>query len=427
MTSIATIATMTIIGARVVAGSTAIALASGVGAASVFAQQQPQPQPPQPQPPPPPPAEPRVSLYGMVPADPTSVGSDTGVQQVRPAAVDHTAKPKRGEFVVAPMPMVNPTIENGLALVAGYLYRVDIDDRTTPPSASAVAGFKTSNGSWAAAFVQSLHLGHDRFRLLGVAAYSDINYEYFGIGQSAGSAGLSIELNQAGSVAMVEGLVRVAPNWYAGARYQILDMTVATGSVEIPGGPTLPALDADLRTASLGPRVAYDSRDNQFYPRRGMEVEGIVNLYGKAVGGKRTYQIYQGSVNRYHGLGARNVIAWHVGVCGADGSVPFYDLCLLGKNKDLRGYTIGQYRDRAMVAAQAEWRSEVWWRFGAAAFVGAGEVARDFESMKWKDMLPGSGAGLRFTLAKRNHVNLRVDYAWGKDSRALYIGVAEAF
>ena len=39
---------------------------------------------------------------------------------------------------------------------------------------------------------------------------------------------------------------------------------------------------------------------------------------------------------------------------------------------------------------------------------------------------PG-GVGLRFTLAKRNHVNLRIDYAWGKSSTALYVGVAEAF
>jgi hypothetical protein len=37
-----------------------------------------------------------------------------------------------------------------------------------------------------------------------------------------------------------------------------------------------------------------------------------------------------------------------------------------------------------MVAAQAEWRSEVWWRFRAAAFVGGG-------SFTWTDVLPGSG------------------------------------
>ena len=80
-----------------------------------------------------------------------------------------------------------------------------------------------------------------------------------------------------------------------------------------------------------------------------------------------------------------------------------------------------------MIATQAEWRSEWWWRFGATAFLGAGEVKPDFGAFTWKDALPGGGVGLRFTLAQRNHVNLRVDYAWGRDSTGLYISVAEAF
>ena len=368
-----------------------------------------------------------ISLYGIVPGDTTSVAGASAVEQARPAAVETTDKARRGEFVIAPLPIVNPTLENGLALVVGYLYHLDRADQATAPSVSGLGGFKTSNGSWAAAALQSLHLARDRFRILAVVAYSDINYDFFGIGQAAGSAGISIALNQVGTVGMFEGLVRIAPRWYVGARYQFLKLTVATESIPIAGGPTLPALDADLRTAALGPRVEYDSRDNPFYPRSGMLMRGIASLYGEAVGGQRRYQVYEGSLNRYQALGSRHVLAWHVGVCGTDGSVPFYDLCLLGKSQDLRGYTAGQYRDGAMVAAQAEWRSELWWRFGATAFVGAGEVSPDFTSLTWKDVVPGSGVGVRFILAKRNHVNLRVDYAWGENSSALYVGVAEAF
>ena len=80
-----------------------------------------------------------------------------------------------------------------------------------------------------------------------------------------------------------------------------------------------------------------------------------------------------------------------------------------------------------MLAAQAEWRSELWWRFGAAVFGGGGEVVPDFRSLNWNDALPSGGAGLRFTVAKRNHVNLRADYAWGKGSSAVYVSVVEAF
>ncbi len=372
------------------------------------------------------PPSPPVSVYGAVPGDPTSVSASSAAEQPQPAAVE-TAQPKRGEFVFAPMPMVNPTLENGLALMVGYIYRVDVADKTTPPSATALGGFKTSNGSWMASLVQSLHLDHDRYRVVGLAAYTNLNYKFYGIGQSAGNAGVSIELNQVGTVGMIEGLVRVFPNGYAGARYQILDMSVATHDVTIPDGPTIPGADADLRTAALGPRFDYDSRDNPFYARKGWQGRMIASFYGKDVGGTRTYQAYDGFVNRYYAAGPKNVVAWHAGVCGVDGPVPFYDLCLLGKNQDIRGYVAGQYRDRAMVAAQAEWRTELWWRFGATAFVGGGEVKDSFGALTWKDVLPGYGVGARFTLARRNHVNLRVDYGWGKDSSALYIGVMEAF
>ena len=61
------------------------------------------------------------------------------------------------------------------------------------------------------------------------------------------------------------------------------------------------------------------------------------------------------------------------------------------------------------------------------AFFGEGLVAPDFGSFTWDGLLPGGGVGLRFTVATQNHVNLRVDYAWGKNSSALYMGVAEAF
>jgi hypothetical protein len=31
------------------------------------------------------------------------------------------------------------------------------------------------------------------------------------------------------------------------------------------------------------------------------------------------------------------------------------------------------------------------------------------------------------TLAEKNHIDLRIDYAWGRDSSALYFGLMEVF
>ena len=371
------------------------------------------------------PAEPPVNLYGVVPPDASGVQGAAASDLTGPAA-GGAIHAKRGEFLIAPLPMVNPTLENGLAFAVGYLYRVDATDTMTAPSVSAIGGFKTSNGSWAGMAFQSLRLAHDRFRFMGVFGYSDLNYAFYGIGEDAGAAGSPVELNQTGPVGVVEGLVRVRNQWYVGARYLLLHMRIAT--LETPlEGPAVPPDDADLRTAGLGPRVDFDSRDNPFYPRTGLQFQGVASFYGESVGGRRSYQAYEGMLNGYQSVGTRHVLAWHVGACGVSGAAPFYDLCMLGRSRDLRGYPMGQYRDRAMIATQAEWRSEWWWRFGATAFLGAGEVKPDFGALTWKDALPGGGVGLRFTLAQRNHVNLRADYAWGRDSTGLYISVAEAF
>lgn len=80
-----------------------------------------------------------------------------------------------------------------------------------------------------------------------------------------------------------------------------------------------------------------------------------------------------------------------------------------------------------MIAGQAEYRVEFKKRLGAAAFFGAGEVARRFADLRSDALKPGGGVGLRFRLTKENHINLRIDYGWGIGSRGLYLGVTEAF
>ena len=65
--------------------------------------------------------------------------------------------------------------------------------------------------------------------------------------------------------------------------------------------------------------------------------------------------------------------------------------------------------------------------FGLAAFFGVGEVAPDVKAFNNDNLKPGGGAGIRYTLAKKNHVNLRVDYAVGLQGGGVYMGVSEAF
>jgi len=80
-----------------------------------------------------------------------------------------------------------------------------------------------------------------------------------------------------------------------------------------------------------------------------------------------------------------------------------------------------------MVAAQAEARLVLPKRFGASVFFGAGEVAPSLGKLNAKDVLSGGGLGVRYRVTKQDPINLRVEYAWGRDRGSLYVGVGEAF
>jgi hypothetical protein len=373
--------------------------------------------------------EPLPWLWGAVPAMDDS-GNSGSIES------SSKSKPKRGEFVIAPIPVINPTLENGLALGVGYLYHLDKDDLNSPPSITGIGAFRTSNGSRGAVLAQKFVLQQNKYRLLLAVGRADIHFNFFGIGAAAGNAGRSVPVEVEGRGLLIDGSMRVfGQHWFAGLRYYGMRSTInidranvsRPGEPIFPDRPQVPEIDLNLRTAGLGPTLEYDSRSDPFYPRAGEQFRFQASFNGRAVGGRRTYQNYQVFYNKYYSLSNRQVLAAHVGGCYATGSVPFYDLCFFGKSKDVRGYDVGQYIDRVMLAGQAEYRLELKKRLGAVAFFGAGEVARRFADLRTDALKPGGGVGLRFRLTKQNHVNLRIDYAWGIGSKGLYLGVTEAF
>ena len=361
---------------------------------------------------------------------------DSSLWAVRPAVgesgelaaatrVDQATSPAGREFVIAPMPIINPTLDNGVALVAGMLYPLSSRDTVSPPSATFLAGFTTSNDSWALGGVQTLRMSGDRYRALVAAGYADINIDFYGIGTDAGSAGDSVLLNETGAAGIAQFLVRAAGAWYVGTRYRLMRMRVRSDAPDTFA--SVPPADTDLRTGLLGPVVVRDTRDDQFYPRNGSQFDAIALFAGSGVGGRRTYQTYQVAVSMYRSLGRTQVLASRMSGCYVAEEAPFYDLCLIGQYQDLRGYPAGQYRDQLLFSGQSEYRVEVWKRFGLVVFGGLGEVADRIGALSSDAIRPSAGAGVRFRLTRSNHVNLRADYAWGIRSNALYLSVGEAF
>src|SRR3982751_1777940 len=74
-----------------------------------------------------------------------------------------TAKQKR-EFASGPLPVLNPSLGNGMGGVVLYLVPLDSNPKT-PASVFAVAGFGTGNGSWLVGLGTRMYLKNDRYRI----------------------------------------------------------------------------------------------------------------------------------------------------------------------------------------------------------------------------------------------------------------------
>jgi outer membrane protein assembly factor BamA len=227
---------------------------------------------------------------------------------------------------------------------------------------------------------------------------------------------------------LLEPLFRIAPNLYVGPKYMgagmhvRIDVDPATSPVKIPTNAI------DTTYSELGLHVQWDTRDSQFYPRKGHVANFEVAFHDPAIGDDFAYQVFKVSYNGYVSLAANQVLAFRVMGQFENGDVPFYALCQFGRGSDLRGYDIGQFQDKQMLAGQVEYRHKITKRFGAVAFGGVGEVAPSLSALNWDNLLPSGGAGLRYVLAEKNHVALRFDVAWGKtDGPKFYLAVGEAF
>jgi len=334
---------------------------------------------------------------------------------------------KAREIVVAPFPISNPALGSGIVVVGGYLFPISKGDTVSPTSMLGGGGLYTSNGSWLWGGGAKLYFKRDRFRVTAAYGRAQLQYDLYGIGNSAGNLGLSVPIDQGGKALLLESLIRAKGKLFLGPRYQWRSLDARLKGENLPPAFKINPVELASTTSAVGFHVQSDLRDNQFYPTSGTLADVVGDFFQGSFGSDFSYQSYTFALNKYSSISPRQVLAGRVFGCATDGRVPFYDLCLLGMHNDIRGYKAGRYRDRLMLTTQLEYRLTLPKRFGIAAFVGVGEVAPTLGAFNNDNLKPAGGAGIRYTLAKKNHVNLRVDYAVGLQGGGVYMGISEAF
>lgn len=343
---------------------------------------------------------------------------------VEPEPAEDSEDRSMREFIIAPLPSRNPLMGWTLAVPALWLYRPEFSQPEDSVWVTGGAAFYAENKSAGGGLFHKMSLGGDRWRMTAAAFTADLRYDYFGIG---GSPDRALPLRQEMDLLVGSALYNLGRNVFVGLQAAAAQtqtrLDLKPG--DLPPGFDRPDLSLDIDIVTLAPKLSFDTRDNEFYPRDGWLVEGTLAVSRSALGSDVEYEKHHWTFNRYAVLSERGTLAMRVAMQYVGGNAPFFVFPAFGAGSDLRGYQTGTYRDRFLFAAQAEWRQRLSERWGAVAFAGLGTVSPDLA--RWGESLPSAGVGIRWVAAPKNNLSLRVDVAWGRGDNEFYVSIGEAF
>jgi len=339
---------------------------------------------------------------------------------------DTPLKIQRGDFVVVPIPISNPTLGSGLVAGAAYFYpQSEEQKKAQPASVTAAAAMYTSNNSRAFGIAQQNYWRNDQWRFTGVAGAADFRLSLLTFDSSTGEQSLDWRIN--GAFLFAKLARRLKGDWYGGVLTRLVDASqsieTATEETQAPPSSNDFDTDPDARTMGLGAYVEYDSRDNPFNSSSGRYFKFDALFNDEAFGSDKTYQSVGAAFRSYHRLTESLVLAWEAQGCQRGGTAPLWDACTV----KLRGFSATDYLGKASASTQVEARLALSERWGLAGFAGAGYVGDSFSGIREHEAIPSYGAGIRFTVLKSKRINLRLDYARSTESDAVHISVGEAF
>ena len=329
-------------------------------------------------------------------------------------------KVQRGNTVVVPIPVSNPTLGSGLVVGGAYFYgQTEEQKKTQPASVTALGGLYTSNDSRAFIIAQQNYWRDDRWRFTGALGTADLRLSLLAPDET--SDGSSVDWRVNGQFLFAKLSRRLTGDWYGGILTRVVNANQSINST-IEDSETEFDL-GDVTSVGLGMVFEYDSRDNPFNSSSGQyfKIDALFN--DETIGSDDTYQSYSGAFRSYHRLSDSVVLAWEVQGCQRVGEAPLWDACTI----KLRGFSVTDYLGKVSTSGQAEARWQLSPRWGLVGFTGVGYFGSSFNDFRSRESIPSYGAGVRFTVLKAKGINLRVDFARSRDDEAIHVSVGEAF
>ncbi len=324
--------------------------------------------------------------------------------------------------------MVFYTPETKWALGGGglYYFRPTKDKAVTRPSNISFIALYTQRKQLSFMLNPDLYLGRG-YHIQWNLKYSDFPDYFYGIGRDTPEESKELYASRLWELNL-EALKQVYGALHLGFVY-FFDRTKLT---DIEEAPLLAAGDipgsGGGTVSGLGLFMTYDSRDGVFFPTKGNFHQFSAAAFNPALGSDFTFTRFYLDLRKYFPLAKAHTLALQSRMLFHSGEPPFWRLGMLGGEKIMRGYYFGRYRDKNLIALQAEYRwVPVFWRLGLAAFAGIGDVAARIGHFNLKRMKYSYGLGLRFVFDPKQKLNIRLDFGFGKKTSGVYFTAVEAF
>lgn len=327
-------------------------------------------------------------------------------------------------------------------------FRMNPQDTTMRRSVIPMAlAFMFEGGGLNLMVKPQLFFKDDKFRIFGVLNYKNTRENFYGIGYNTNK---NYERSDSTSQYRYSGF-QVNP-WFLfrmgksdiffGPQIDISYDKLSEPAKYLPQQADYAAAGGDENgyknfSSGIGFLLSYDTRDIPANPYRGTYVDLRGIMYQKWLGSDKNFYRLELDYRQYKSVGQRKVLAWTLQSKNTFGRhIPLTKYALSGTPFDLRGYYMGQYRDKSSHVALVEYRQmfntdrSTWLKritshLGYVAWGGVGFMGPT--PGKIEGVLPNTGLGLRIEVQPR--MNVRFDYGrnFVNKQSLFYFNMTEAF
>lgn len=287
----------------------------------------------------------------------------------------------------------------------------------------------------------------DKFRIFGVLNYKNTRENFYGIGYNTNK---NYERSDSTSQYRYSGfqvnpwfLFRIGKSdIFFGPQIDISYDKLSEPAKYLPQQADYAAAGGDENgyknfSSGIGFLLSYDTRDIPANPYSGTYIDLRGIMYQKWLGSDQNFYRLELDYRQYKSVGQRKVLAWTLQTKNSFGRhIPLTKYALSGTPFDLRGYYMGQYRDKSSHVAMVEYRQmfntdrSTWLKritshLGYVAWGGVGFMGPT--PGKIEGVLPNAGLGLRIEVQPR--MNVRFDYGrnFVNKQSLFYFNMTEAF